>query len=271
MIAWIVRRLLVCGALLLFFSVALFGEETPQEVITELLAQERCDCLEVAEIAIDGGTHKTVLVFRKIGNGIQEIRLQVVSPGADHGYAYYSKIDAQAKEHLRDIMWVYRPQDGKVRRYNSILHEFLDTGIPPYLVDRAGWWKFYRWAFLGAGLHGTPFEDFSFLPEVIIAWGKEEGIPYVTSLELVARGNVFLSATFSEPWRVNSKIRTKKIVVGPPSGPFTMITLSSLRFEKLDEEWASQIFHPERLPERRTPDLTRQGEILAKIDFSKCK
>lgn len=252
------------------------AQETPQEIIEELLAQESCDCLEVTELSVDGGTHKDVLLFKKIEGDLQEIRMQVISSGADYGYAYYSKINARAKEHLRDIMWAYRPQDGKVRRYNSIMHAFLDTGVPPYFVDRAGWWQFYEWAFRGEDeeekLHGTPLADYSFLPEVRIGWEKsEEGaMPYITVLELVAQGDVFFSATFSGQQNMNGKIRPGKIVMGPSRGPFTTITVRSVRFEKLDERWTSQIFHPDRLPERRTPtDLkTRQGEVLAKIDFN---
>lgn len=264
--------ILTISALLFYFDKA-GARETPQEIIEELLDQESCGgCLEVTELLIEGGTLMRVFLFKRIDRNVQEIRLQVVSRGADNGYAYYSRIDAKVREHIRDIMWVYRPQDGKVRRYNSILHGFLDTGIPPYFVDRAGWWRFYEWKFKDGekGLHGMPLADYSFLPEAMIEWKKEGEIPHIVSLKLVARGNVFLAATFSRYQKVGDKTRPSKIVIGPPDGPFTTIILRSLRFEKPDEEWASQIFHQERLPERRTPvDIqTRLGEVLAKIDFS---
>jgi hypothetical protein len=260
---------LVANALLLFWGSRLHAEETPQNIIDELLAQEICECFEVVELLVEGGTRKTILLFRKIGQDKQEVRLQVVSRGADEGYAYYSRIDAATKDHLRDIMWVYRPQD-KVRRYNSILHAFLDTGIPPYFVDRAGWWGFYTWALMGPRqLVGTPFADYSFLPEVVITWDKTGESRFVSSINLVAQGEVFLTATFSDPRRINGKVRPAQVVIGPPNGPFTTIILRMVRFEEPDKEWLAQIFHRDRLPERRTPsDLrTRQHEVLARIDF----
>lgn len=263
-------RLIICALLLCWGRILHAEEETPREVIAGLLAQESCDCLEVTELSVEGGTHKKVLLFKKIEQDLQEIRMQIIGSGADHGYAYYSRIGTGVS--VRDIMWVYRPQDGKVRRYNSILHGFLDTGIPPYFVDRAGWWWFYEWKFKDGekGLYGAPLADYSFLPEVIIEWEKEGEIPHIISLRLVARGNVFLTATFFRHQRVGNKIRPGKIVIGPPDGPITTIIMRRVRFEKPDEEWASQIFHQERLPERRTPTglQTHHGEIFAEIDFS---
>lgn len=270
-----VISLIACVALLLFFgsmgSEAVAQEETPQNIIEELLDQETCGgCLEITELFVEGGTPKTVLVLRRIDQGTQKVRLQVVSSGAHEGYAYYSNIDAGAKDHIRDVMWVYPPRDGKVRRFNNILSGLLDTGIPPYFVDRAGWWKFYTWALAGPQqLAGTPVPDYSFLPEVLVGWDQKEESRYVASVDLAAQGEIFLTARFSDPRRIDGKIRTAQAVIGPPNGPFTTAALRSIRFEQPDKEWLAQIFHRDRLSERRTPsDLqTRQGEILAKIDF----